>query len=232
MLKSAMQFIVDSAKVAEINYDGKRYTTKQLYPVKEVLPETLGVHSLTGLVDYINSNIDHLAKDKAFVLIQDHGTVSLHKYLTPDFNQRATLLTANLMLRKHHFDNWVDSETFNIWLQSGFVETDNKAAVLKVVGNIRSEVVAGVSDDGVSQEVTAKAGIATVAKVIVPNPVLLRPFRTFAEVEQPESPFILRLRTGAECKLVEADGGAWRNTARLNIKTYLETHIKDMPILA
>ena len=52
MLKSALQWIADSAKTEEINYEGKRYTTKPLCPVKEVLPELLGVHSLTGFVDY------------------------------------------------------------------------------------------------------------------------------------------------------------------------------------
>ena len=50
------------------------------------------------------------------------------------------------------------------------------------------------------------------ADVKVPNPVTLRPFRTFIEVEQPESKFIFRMREGGRCAIFEADGahGSWR----------------------
>ena len=34
------------------------------------------------------------------------------------------------------------------------------------------------------------------ADVIVPNPVKLRPYRTFAEIEQPESSYVFRIKDG------------------------------------
>ena len=60
--------------------------------------------------------------------------------------------------------------------------------------------------------------------------VRLSPYRTFREIEQPESQFLLRIRTddrgNAEVALFEADGGVWRNEARLRIAEYLKEHIK------
>ncbi|MEB9776454.1 hypothetical protein P4K25_31445, partial [Bacillus cereus] len=56
----------------------------------------------------------------------------------------------------------------------------------------------------------------------VPNPVQLSPYRTFVEVEQPESKFVFRMREGARCGLFEADGGAWKLEAMNNIKEYLK----------
>ena len=64
-------------------------------------------------------------------------------------------------------------------------------------------------------------GVASADDVIVPNPVELAPYRTFLEVEQPSSSFIFRMKNGPRGAIFEADGGAWRNQAILNIKEYL-----------
>ncbi|MDF9627266.1 hypothetical protein P5775_32030, partial [Bacillus cereus] len=78
-----------------------------------------------------------------------------------------------------------------------------------------------IGDDGVSQAVTVKTGVASRGNAKVPNPVQLSPYRTFVEVKQPESKFVFRMREGARCGLFEADGGAWKLEAMNNIKEYL-----------
>ena len=67
-----------------------------------------------------------------------------------------------------------------------------------------------------------KTGVASRGNAKVPNPVQLSPYRTFVEVEQPESKFVFRMREGARCGLFEADGGAWKLEAMNNIKEYLK----------
>lgn len=57
---------------------------------------------------------------------------------------------------------------------------------------------------------------------------MLRPYRTFREVEQPASRFVLRLQSGQgdgmpKAALFEADGGAWRLTAIEAIARWLRT---------
>ena len=58
--------------------------------------------------------------------------------------------------------------------------------------------------------------------------VTLRPFRTFLEVAQPESEFILRLNDRGEVNLIGADGGAWKLEAVRNIAAYFEEKLGDM----
>lgn len=94
--------------------------------------------------------------------------------------------------------------------------------------NLKEETIQSIGDDGISQAATIKTGVATVEDVKIPNPVVLIPRRTFVEVEQPESQFVFRMQSGPTCALFEADGGAWRNEAMLNIKKYLEANLKDI----
>jgi hypothetical protein len=105
------------------------------------------------------------------------------------------------------------------------------------VGNIKEENVRQTGDDGVTQTVTAKSGIARVEDVSVPNPVHLAPFRTFREVSQPLSPFVLRMKQGREgglptVALFEADGGKWKLDAIQFIRDYLAGKIETVPIIA
>ncbi len=118
-----------------------------------------------------------------------------------------------------------------------FVVNDDRERVLKLVGNIKEENVRQTGDDGVTQSVTARSGIARVEDVPVPNPVTLMPYRTFREVSQPTSDFILRLRSGRNgdmptCALFEADGGAWKLRAIQSIAAYLQENTEGITIIA
>ena len=96
---------------------------------------------------------------------------------------------------------------------------------------IKDESIAQYGDDGVTQKATIKTGITSVGDAVVPNPVNLRPFRTFIEVEQPESAFVFRMKqgNGVECAIFEADGGAWKNAAMKSIKDYLQFELVELP---
>ena len=62
--------------------------------------------------------------------------------------------------------------------------------------------------------------------------VTLKPFRTFREIEQPESEFILRYqnRNGIEAALFEGDGGCWKLDAILRIKEWLSDKT-EIPVI-
>lgn len=75
-------------------------------------------------------------------------------------------------------------------------------------------------------------GVATKAAAIVPNPVELIPYRTFQEVGQPASRFVFRIGENNDIpvfKLIEAEGGIWKNEAVSNIKKYFADAIMEMP---
>ena len=126
------------------------------------------------------------------------------------------------------FDN---HESFCIALQSKFVDNEDRKLLLKFAGTVQDGTVTEYGDDGISQKATVKTGLSSKSDAIVPNPVILKPFRTFLEVDQPESAFIFRMKNGnygVQCALFEADGGAWKIEAMKNIKEYLQEELKEV----
>ena len=115
-------------------------------------------------------------------------------------------------------------------MQAHFVSDFYVSDLIKLVGNVVDENSITTADDGVSQRVTARSGISLVQQVGVPNPVRLAPYRTFNEIEQPESSFVFRVRKGAngvEAALFTADGNAWVNDAILDIRDFLASKLPD-----
>ena len=239
MFESIYKAIRKDAAPQIIEIGGRQYSDKSLHAVHTPTPDTIKVKTLTALVDYLNTNVDSLTIKTLICHVESPSTVSIKSCLTGDFEDRATYIMAELDQINLPFNAWQDSEKFNIWLQSCFMELEGLAAtdkglVLKYIGNIKTVAEAGLTDDGVSQAVTVKSGIASVKNAVLPNPVTLRPFRTFTEVEQPASSFVFRARQndGMEFMLVEADGGAWRGEAMKNIKAYMQQAIPELSVIA
>ena len=162
------------------------------------------------------------------IQVVDPLTVRLISMLD-DERKREVLVEVTGQVPQITFNRYIDRESFNIALQSKFIHDDNVALLLKFVGTVQSESVAAYGDDGVSQKATIKKGIAGSQDALVPNPVVLRPYRTFMEVEQPASSFVFRMKEDRdiECAIFEADGGAWKNAAMQNIKDYLEYELSE-----
>nr|WP_228728307.1 hypothetical protein [Brevibacillus composti] len=225
MLKEALQYLIGLGNAKIFNsVSGQEYASQTVHLLKRPTPDALVVRNLSGLVDYLIHNYDN--QPPVLVHVASPTQVDVLSTFNTDYN-RNHLLRAEALLPKIPFGQFLDTEQFNILLQSCFVSNEDRAMVLKVIGNIKEETVSTFGDDGVSQQVTAKTGVATVENVVVPNPVTLKPFRTFVEIEQPESEFIFRMRTGPAAGLFEADGGTWKLTAIARIKDYLQAALED-----
>lgn len=227
--KDALEYLVNLGEEKEpiITLPQGTYSTVRLTRVEEVKAAALTVSTLTGLVDYIKTNVDSL-QTKLLIQVKSPKEVLLYSPLNVD-KEREIFISAEAILPNNvRYDQFMDTERFNIMLQSAFVDSGDKTILLKYTGLIKEENVKDTGDDGISQSVTIKTGVATVGQAIVPNPVNLAPFRTFPEVEQPLSKFIFRMQEGPTAAIYEADGGAWRNTAILNIKGYLQDQLKEI----
>lgn len=214
-----------------VTIDGRDYTTVKLFDPRqpEDVPDVLQVSTLTSLAAYVRDKQDgEYLKDRGplFVHIEGPSKAVLYTGVFGEHHQRAAMVAAVAIVAAFPFDQFTDPETFNILVQARIPDDLDRPALLGIVGNLSTEAVATVEDDGVSQQVKLRAGVVKVAERKVPNPVKLRPYRTFIEVAQPASPFILRLRGGGDgkppsCALIEADGGAWRLEAIANIRAFL-----------
>lgn len=158
--------------------------------------------------------------------------VLFYSGLLPE-RDRETLFEVNAMIPFFSYGAEYDQESFLVAMQSCFAPSDEREDVTKVASNIVSTQEATFSDDGISQQVIMKTGVTKKENAIIPNPVRLIPYRTFLEVEQPESEFVFRItegRGGAPTfKLVAADGGRWEAVAIDNVKSYLMEALADIP---
>lgn len=225
--REALEYLVNLGEKKEpiIELDQGTFSRVSLNRVTEPVASKLTVSTLTGLVDYIKTNVDHL-EGKLLIQVKSPEEVALYSPLNTD-REREKYVSAEAILPNNVvYDRFLDTERFNIMLQSAFVDDEDKAKLLKYTALITDDTVKNFGDDGISQKVTVKTGVASVSDAVVPNPVTLAPFRTFPEVEQPESKFIFRMKEGPSAALFEADGGAWRNKAILNIKAYLEKELE------
>jgi len=226
MIKEAIQYIVGLGNTRLESINGQEYSTQKMHLIEEATPFPLEVRNLSGIVDYLKSGFDKDEYSSRMIQIVSPTEVVVSSTFNQDY-KRNEYMKATAMIPSFDFDRWYDAENFNIKLQSTFVKNEDRDIMLQVVGNIKEEAVNTVGDDGVSQTVVAKTGVATVGNVLVPNPVVLKPYRTFVEVDQPESEFIFRMQSGPRCALFAADGGAWKITAMKNIKKYFETELKE-----
>lgn len=225
MLKEFIQYLLDLKRPELVEAEGNTYSTRSLNRLNvEHDVNAINVRSLSGLVDYVKSNFDH--ERPVMIHVKSPTEVNVFDALN-DVNDRRTYVKAGALLPSITFERYIDREEFQIMLQACFVPNEHKSTVIKVISSIVEDGSVTTTDDGLSQRVTAKTGVATVGNIELPNPVTLKPFRTFAEVSQPESEFVLRLKEGNRVGLFEADGGAWELNAMANIAAYLEEALAE-----
>jgi len=236
MIEKALKYLVGlgEARIQNVTLpDGtvQTYSDKQLFRLSKHIPmaDSINMSTLTSLLDYIKAHIDSMS-DKMVIHVVSPEEVQLFSKLNEE-RDREYLVKVHAQVPDFNYGRFIGHEEFCINVQAKFLNdpATDKGLLLKFAGTVESGTVAEYGDDGVTQKATVKQGIASKAEAIVPNPVKLRPYRTFTEVEQPVSEFIFRMRdsNGVQCALFEADGGAWKNAAMKNIKDYLELELAD-----
>ena len=229
MLKEAIKYIVGLAEPIVEVYDNQWWSNQPLHRVSfNPKAKTIGMTTLSSLVDYIKSNVDNIETDM-IIHVQSPTKVQMYSALD-DERIREYMVEVNAQLPTFEFNRFIDHESFCINLQSKFLPNEDRALLLKFAGTVEGGTIAEYGDDGITQKATIKTGIASKGEAIIPNPVLLKPFRTFIEIEQPSSRFIFRMRgdSGIQCALYEADGGAWKSVAMNRIKDFLVKQLGDL----
>lgn len=229
MTKEALAFIVGLKRAEVIEINGESYTDRNVFRVDHDLrAEPIKMSTLTSLVDYLKSDTDDMLP-KMLVHVVSPVCVRVISMLDCD-RKRENIVEVNASVPDFEYGKYMDKEKFIVAMQSKFIPGNDRELLLKFAGTVKDESIAEYGDDGVSQRATIKTGISTVGDAIVPSPAALQPFRTFVEVEQPESSFIFRMRQsegrGIECAVFEADGGAWKNVAMSRIKDYLVNELQ------
>jgi len=239
MIQKAIEKILSLGGTEDQVINGRTYANGPggISALKPPKAETLTINTLTGIVDFLEG-IEPEDHDR-MIHVVDHKQVHLI-----DMDYADAWLTRSIHLTAVHsspvfqFGNYYPLEDFMIALQAMFIQDENTAEILKIIGNLKDESVKQIADNGITQTVTAKVGITMSENVPLPNPVTLRPFRTFMEIEQPASTFVFRMHSGRgtgqppTCALFESDGRMWSLTAIKSIKAWLAEKIPGVRIIA
>lgn len=261
-LKEALEYAVGLSEPNYTEHEGEKWADKQMYRIHHKKPkaEPIEMNTLTGLLDYIQSNTDQMA-EHMIIHVQSPTKVSLYSQLDGD-RIRETLVKVEALLPQFDFGRYYPAEIFVINVMSKFIGEstslsskasdqlpwkeeqgqdpssplcNDKETILKYAGTVETGTIAQYGDDGVSQKATIQQTTTSKEDVIIPSPVQLIPYRTFLEIEQPGSNFIFRMRDVGhgeepEMALFEADGGAWQIDAMKSIHSYLEAKLKEVSI--
>ena len=233
MIKEAIEYLLKLKRPETIQVNGKDYSTIEITPIREEICDTITVFNLDSIIKYLKDDPDNYKEKVKIINIVSPVEVVVESTLFGDFKQREEYIVANYsdLVPDIYFGKYMGIEEFIIMLKSKFILTDNLENIIKVVGNISDENVTNYNDDGITQKVITKTGIARLGEVALPSKINLKPYRTFIEIEQPESEFLLRAKKGyegIELALFEADGGVWKKDAINSISKYLNDNLKDI----
>ena len=142
-------------------------------------------------------------------------------------NERVLLYTVHATDVPGWGDSKLGFEQAQIALQTRFQQTPDRDYTLRLCSQITCGGKVTYNDNGVATSIVTQKGVALQGAETIKPLVKLKPFRTFQEVDQPESLFLIRVDERG-ISFIEADGGMWKLTARQTIKAFLEDALKDM----
>ena len=227
MLAKLIDKLISLKDTKTFEIDGQTYTDGKLTRIEphKDRPVSVSVTGLDGICKLIRTE---LAKIDTVVMVHaaEYCQVNVMTTYLNDFS-RNMLYIARADAPGIRI-GWRDRETALIELRSLFIPNEGAEYMLDLLSRITDESAISTRDNGVSQTVEARQGVSLSQMVSVKPIVNLIPFRTFLEVEQPESEFLLRVDAEKGVGLFEADGGIWKLEAKKNIAKYFETNLKDL----
>ena len=227
MLKEFAQYLMSLKDNKTYDIHGDTYSDRELVRVAPHIdrPARISVSSLDSIVQLVCHELDMFTNLPVFIRAEDARAVSVFTTYD-DVMARDNLYRAECDVPGFR-DGFREYEAAIIELRSRFVPGPGVDYLLDLLSRISKDTGVTTSDNGVSQTVEARQGVSLKTMVAVKPRVALRPYRTFLEVEQPESEFLLRLDDNGNVGLFEADGGMWKQTAKASILSYFEEHLAE-----
>ena len=227
MLAKMIDKIVSLKETKIFEIDGQTYADASLtrIPPHVDRPDCISVSGLDSICKLIRTELEKVGTT-IMVQVKSNDTVEVMTTYLSDFS-RNTLYRAKADapgLRT----GFRGREVALIELRSLCIPNEGTAYLLDLLSRMTNENSVSTNDNGVTQTVEARQGVALNAVVEIKPRVMLRPFRTFLEVEQPESEFLLRVDPDEGIGFFEADGGIWKLEAKKNIADYFLKNMGDL----
>lgn len=228
MLREAIEKIERMSAPTFHEVDGSVFSNQEMVHVmdKKPMPKCIELTGLDSICKMVRNEAGHVGL-QIFIQVKDYKSVSVFTELDED-EDRLYLYKCTADTPAVTTDRFMAYEKAVIELRSLYIPNKGTEYLLQLLSSISNESKVTSSDNGVTQQVEARSGIALNSMVKVDPRVTLQPFRTFIEVAQPASEFLLRINERGEIGFFPADGGVWKLEATRNVAAYFETQLKDM----
>ena len=233
MLKEFIEHIQNTAQPIVKEIDGKTYSINRAGEITEILPQlfhpdTLPLNSLDALVKLVTTEAAKSAKAPIYITVPNHLTVRC--FTQPDPAQRF-FRQVFYEVSATDVPGWesgskLSFEEMQIAMRTRFQDSVDSEYVMKLLSDISTGAKITFNDNGIATTVVTAKGVALQGATQIKPIVILKPYRTFQEVEQPESTFLIRISERG-ISFTEADGGMWKLKARETIKAFLEERLAD-----
>lgn len=233
MLKEFIEHIQKTTQPLITNVNGSAFCVTSDGNIEELLPTifhpyTLDLNSLDALVTMVRTEASEMDAP-LYIAVPDCKTVRCFGQ-SKDYDERCF---RQVYYEAHATDvpGWDQKVTLGfeeaqIALRTRFQETPDTVYAMKLVSDISLGAKVIYNDNGIATTITTQKGVVLQTNEQIRPLVKLRPYRTFQEVEQPESIFLIRV-SDRGISFIEADGGMWRLTVRETIKKYLEGRLEQ-----
>lgn len=220
MIQKALQYLVGLKDNKTYQINGKTYSDHKLELIEDerFYRKEVEFTSLDAVVKMIQTELKDYRNGPLFIRIKDHKNVDV--FTRPDDRERRVWPYSATCVDAEFKAGWRSQQEAIIEVKSRFIPTEDSEYLLNLISRINNDEGVKTEDNGVSQNVVVKKGVQLAATETVKPRLLLQPFRTFREVPQPESEFILRLDDDGRVGLFEADGGIWKMEAKDSISAY------------
>ena len=233
MLKEAIEKIVELAGVKVVrDNDGNVYTDDEVYQLRPYLdrPEPRRLTSLDALVKLVRTEaVAFVGSAPLYITVPAYNKVEC--FTTINIEQRNTrdvLYTSEAVdVPGWNPETKLPFEQASIALQTRFQTTPDRDYALRILSQITTGGKVTYNDNGIATSIITQKGVALQGTEAIKPLVKLKPYRTFQEVDQPESLFLIRIDERG-ISFIEADGGMWKLDARSTVKAFLEDALCDL----
>lgn len=193
MLKEMIEKIVSLAPVSTHKIGKFEFAGNKLHEVMPPMAHSQRLHSLTSLVD--QAKLDFEEEVKTEIVIASPTQASIVESERDDYGRIQELAYVDL---SHLKPSLIDGQRYSVEdfilnLQRSFKRDVNMESLLELVSNIKLREESDLVDDGITQTVSAKSGTTLTEKVTIKNPMKLKPFVAFPEIDVPAKEFIFRI---------------------------------------
>lgn len=236
MLKEFIEHIQKTTQPLITTIDGSTFAVNADGKANEIrakldFPDTLTIHSLDALVKLVKTEAVRFLEEneRLYITVPDHLTVRC--FGSPDYMMRCHR-QVHYEARATDVPGWGEKvqlgfEEAQIALRTRFQETPDTIYAMKLLSEICCGAKVVYNDNGIATTVTTQKGVALQSNEQIRPIITLKPYRTFQEVEQPESIFLIRVNDRT-ISFTEADGGMWKLTARQTVKAFLEDKLAEL----